>query len=320
MSLPSGARKAEHIILGLVIIISSALIAQAAVDKAGPWHSPGEVKVVIGGSEVTLQQAIDQRLFQDIPTTTGNPQAVPENGHGLGYIWISLNGQEMTLQEAILGETSLCGTNPSSSYSQDADPGHLASGIEVTVGGTPMSFQEAIDTGAIARINGDWSGWSAWSTCTETCGGGTQTRTRTCTSPAPFCGGADCAGVPSETRDCNTNLCPWTITCTCSVPGWSPPPSLTAWHEFDGTAHYTRVKGVWNAAYPAYNCDKRVEGNYVECSFQGGTTHTVNARYTGDYSSGTLKGTWPSWDETRGDAESGYYTVTYPGCTCTKNH
>ncbi len=47
-------------------------------------------------------------------------------------------------------------------------------------------------------------GWSDWSVCSVQCGGGTQSRT--CTNPAPSCGGADCAG--DSTMECNTQACP----------------------------------------------------------------------------------------------------------------
>ncbi|HRY63237.1 MAG TPA: hypothetical protein P5267_01355, partial [Patescibacteria group bacterium] len=46
-------------------------------------------------------------------------------------------------------------------------------------------------------------GWSAWSTCSVECGGGTQTRT--CTNPAPANGGLDCVG--EATQSCNTESC-----------------------------------------------------------------------------------------------------------------
>ena len=47
-------------------------------------------------------------------------------------------------------------------------------------------------------------GWSKWSKCSASCGGGTQTRT--CTNPEPAYGGKDCKG--ESARDCNTDPCP----------------------------------------------------------------------------------------------------------------
>ena len=58
-------------------------------------------------------------------------------------------------------------------------------------------------------MDGGYSAYGDWSACSADCGGGTQTRTRTCTNPAPANGGADCVGDSSETRDCsNTDGCP----------------------------------------------------------------------------------------------------------------
>ena len=66
----------------------------------------------------------------------------------------------------------------------------------------PRSFSNVI-----IETNGKWGMWSEWSSCTENCGGGQKTRTRQCDSPPPSAGGAYCAGVPSETKECNTQPC-----------------------------------------------------------------------------------------------------------------
>ena len=59
-------------------------------------------------------------------------------------------------------------------------------------------------------VNGQWSDWEDWGDCTITCGGGNQTRSRTCDNPEPAFGGKNCteAGpIAIETRMCNENAC-----------------------------------------------------------------------------------------------------------------
>jgi hypothetical protein len=53
---------------------------------------------------------------------------------------------------------------------------------------------------AAAAVDGGWTDWSA---CSATCGGGTSTRS--CTNPAPSGGGASCVGDSSQA--CNTQAC-----------------------------------------------------------------------------------------------------------------
>ncbi|XP_032373561.1 adhesion G protein-coupled receptor B1 isoform X8 [Etheostoma spectabile] len=56
-----------------------------------------------------------------------------------------------------------------------------------------------------AEINGGWSVWGQWAQCSSECGGGVQTRTRTCRSPAEE--SYLCEGVVEEGRPCNSQTC-----------------------------------------------------------------------------------------------------------------
>ena len=62
----------------------------------------------------------------------------------------------------------------------------------------------------IFAVNGGYSAWTAYGDCSKTCGGGEQTRERTCTNPPPQYGGKDCSelGPSSSTRSCNDGKCP----------------------------------------------------------------------------------------------------------------
>lgn len=42
-------------------------------------------------------------------------------------------------------------------------------------------------------VDGGYSGWSDYTTCSTTCGPGTQKRTRECNNPTPIGTGADCS-------------------------------------------------------------------------------------------------------------------------------
>src|SRR3989344_3744687 len=70
----------------------------------------------------------------------------------------------------------------------------------------PSSESQACNTQE-CPIDGGWSAWSAWSACSVTCGGGTQTRTRTCTNPVPAYGGGFCVWGRFENQACNTQSC-----------------------------------------------------------------------------------------------------------------
>jgi hypothetical protein len=54
-----------------------------------------------------------------------------------------------------------------------------------------------------------YSSWSGYGSCSKTCGGGTQTRTRTCRRSTDNASVAcsNCGGVCSQSQSCNTQAC-----------------------------------------------------------------------------------------------------------------
>ena len=51
-----------------------------------------------------------------------------------------------------------------------------------------------------------WAAWEEWSTCTKSCGRGTQLRTRRVETHETD--GGKCSGESSEEQECGTSICP----------------------------------------------------------------------------------------------------------------
>ena len=57
-------------------------------------------------------------------------------------------------------------------------------------------------------MNGGYTEWSDWGSCSSTCGYGLQTRSRFCINPPPSNGGTPCVGEDQEERKCGQAECP----------------------------------------------------------------------------------------------------------------
>ncbi len=131
--------------------------------------------------------------------------------------------------------SSWSGWSACSSCSQSSTRTRTCTNPAPACGGAACGGDSAeTQTQACGTVNGGWSGWSAWSACSVSCGGGTQTQTRTCTNPSPSCGGANCSGSATQSQSCNTQPCvSWQqVTCgNCGFPsggvcpGYVNPPS-----------------------------------------------------------------------------------------------
>uniref|UniRef100_A0A3Q2ZGK1 Uncharacterized protein n=1 Tax=Kryptolebias marmoratus TaxID=37003 RepID=A0A3Q2ZGK1_KRYMA len=61
--------------------------------------------------------------------------------------------------------------------------------------------------GSSVVVNGSWSGWSEFSSCSRMCGGGVTRRTRQCNNPRPAFGGRGCEGPDIEAELCHQQPC-----------------------------------------------------------------------------------------------------------------
>lgn len=57
-------------------------------------------------------------------------------------------------------------------------------------------------------VDGGWTVWTSWDSCTVTCAGGTKTRSRSCSNPTPQYGGRSCSGSSTSSQACYTQSCP----------------------------------------------------------------------------------------------------------------
>ena len=56
-------------------------------------------------------------------------------------------------------------------------------------------------------VDGRWSSWGAWGTCSKACGTGNQHRKRYCNNPPPSNGGKTCSGTSVDYRQCHIQSC-----------------------------------------------------------------------------------------------------------------
>src|SRR3989339_84314 len=190
----------------LIIFISLMLVTGIIIGLAvpNPGHNSDIVEFSLGGSRMTLQQAINGEKFLDsLPGTVA--EIVPQNnGHTAKDIWVSINGVERTLEDSLKMNKGLCGSS-AVAYSGKKDPGHLASEIKITLDDNEMTLQNAINVG---KFCAKWTP-SAWGGCSASCGGGTQTRTFSCTrgDGTPLNEVYCTDPKPPVSRACNTQAC-----------------------------------------------------------------------------------------------------------------
>ena len=121
-------------------------------------------------------------------------------------------------------------------------------------------------------IYGSWSGWGG---CSASCGGGTQSRSRSYTYISNYDGRNCGSGTQSESQACNTQSCNCTVYCTtpynCSR--WSKPTN-------------------GNKVYAVFTCNASTgrTGPMEQCRYHHGSTGEENAYWFGDFGCNTGPG------------------------------
>ncbi|NWZ92049.1 ATS7 metalloproteinase, partial [Nesospiza acunhae] len=168
-------------------------------------------------------------------------------------------------------------------------------------------------------IDGGWSSWSAWASCSRSCGAGVQSAERHCSHPTPKYGGRYCLGERKRFRICNVRRCPpdrpsfRQLQCSQFNPmlykgklyKWTPVPNnmnpcelhCRPEHEYfaeklrdavvDGTPCYDSDASrdvCINGICKNVGCDYEIDSHAVEdrcgvCHGDGSTCHTVHKTF-----------------------------------------
>ncbi|NXV63442.1 ATS7 metalloproteinase, partial [Molothrus ater] len=168
-------------------------------------------------------------------------------------------------------------------------------------------------------IDGGWSSWSAWASCSRSCGAGVQSAERHCSHPTPKYGGRYCLGERKRFRICNVRRCPLDkpsfrqVQCSQFNPmlykgklyKWTPVPNnmnpcelhCRPEHEYfaeklrdavvDGTPCYDSDASrdvCINGICKNVGCDYEIDSHAVEdrcgvCHGDGSTCHTVHKTF-----------------------------------------
>ncbi|XP_046971911.1 semaphorin-5B [Vanessa cardui] len=135
---------------------------------------------------------------------------------------------------------------------------------------------------ALAPVDGSWSAWGVWSPCTGSgcgAGAGARERRRTCDSPAPQHGGADCDGPRVERQPCDLRPCELRKA-TAWTP-WVQIPSNTS----DGSYTEKRFKFLCKAPTP----------EQIRLSLAREEERYCNSRGTCSSSPPAEDGAWEPW-------------------------
>ncbi|WAR30285.1 MLP-like protein, partial [Mya arenaria] len=130
-----------------------------------------------------------------------------------------------------------CGTGYNGRFRKCDSPAPMHGGSDCA--GTSVGYRDCVMDPC--PVDGGWGSWGHWSTCSVTCGVGTQLRHRSCTHPAPQHGGISCVGSPTSQKQCTHNDCPFTCPTHWVLNGSSCYYVSTTIHAWSYGKHYCKA-------------------------------------------------------------------------------
>jgi len=168
-------------------------VAQDPVPGTGDWNTLASTYIPASTKEVMIKCA--------------NSDTNGLNGIKAEILNI---GTGRTVSET--GKSWQCSTSPSGGFKPATIDNRQTGWNDKAGSGNIIWTSSNKDATAYCKISfsidGGYSAFGPWSSCSAKCGGGTQSRSRKCDNPAPVHGGKPCSGPATENKDCNTQTCP----------------------------------------------------------------------------------------------------------------
>ena len=103
-----------------------------------------------------------------------------------------------------------------------------------------------------------WWRWSGWSSCSHSCGKGSQSRSRKCVKNRRYVSNDECLGEPTEKQACNSHACP----------AWSEWSNWTKWSQSCGQMWRYKSRDCHYKNMKSSRCNgskTKTERTFIEC-------------------------------------------------------
>eukprot|EP00111_Clytia_hemisphaerica_P009451 TCONS_00027721-protein len=144
-------------------------------------------------------------------------------------------------------------------------------------------------------VHGQWSRWTSWSSCSQSCGVGLRFRSRDCDSPRPGPRGRDCSGQRKEMDICSTQPCRLMKSYQTILDEQCSSIRDERWIRYKDQDFETRLKAPRNNLNCTFedgmcNWQKEAIRSDLEWNLQSGPTNSRQTGPSSDHTTGTKSG------------------------------